>query len=150
MTLASKVQVVAIGVLMFVISTVAMDGAFEGRAGVTVDPFFVVPAGVLGGLLAYAVVTPIGSRVRRQGVRSRRVDWLMWTILLALLIAGWVWVSTTFESEWLIPVPAWVVVVAGLATFVVMVFPFVTIMQRADRSDGVVTRVVKTLFDFFV
>jgi len=41
-------------------------------------------------------------------------------------------------------------VVAGLATFVVMVFPFVTIMQRADRADSVVTRIVKFLFDFFV
>ena len=77
-------------------------------------------------------------------------DWLMWTVLFALFIAVWVWVSTAFESEWLIPVPAWVVVVAGLATFVVMVFPFVKIMQRAERTDGVATRVVKTLFDFFI
>ena len=150
MNFASKVRLVAIGVLMFVISTVAIDGVFEGSAGVTVDPFFVAPAGVLGGLLAYAVVSPIGSRVSRQGVRSRRVDWLMWTVLFALFIAGWVWVSTTFESEWLIPVPAWFVVVAGLVTFVVMVFPFVTIMQRADRADSVVIRIVKFLFGFFV
>ena len=74
----------------------------------------------------------------------------MWTVLFALFISGWVWVSTTFESEWLIPVPAWFVVVAGLVTFVVMVFPFVAIMQRADRADSVVTRIVKFLFDFFV
>lgn len=140
-TPAEQLRLVVIGAVSFAACTIGVETlfAFMWNEVPTVNPATTAIAGLIGGVLAVIAIGPTTSRLGpNTSLRNPIVVSLVFGLVCALFILGWLALTQGVEESWSIEVPRWlsaITIIYSLAIFLLPLWTVVSLKIRERSTD---------------
>lgn len=145
----SKVGTVVGATIAGAICFVGAGGLFEWNSEVVVEPVETGIIALIIGFTATILVGPVTSRLSPSGkLRSGPGVALRSGVLFAPVMGSWLWISTSYEEQWTVTVPNWLVIPAAVFAFVLFLFPLIATIATVEQTNGWTKRILRVLDKF--